>query len=1000
MGQTERYRTVTALVSAAAILAWMGVHSLASSLGIAFVSPELYLATQLVSAAVLTWAAWMPVSAGDIHLGTVPMMLGLSVITGIYSALMGGHDSASVLRMSFILPLIVPAALMWADGLKPLALGTVLLAASFPAVFASGALSGILLVLSGALLAASAFRCDAPAERDPAKACRMLLLGLIAVHSQVMLLSEGMLLGSYMGVTVSAAIAVVSASMFGHGMVMAGCSGILYAFIGLMAGVPLAENSTDITIIPLVNAACVAVGAMAFIGREKALGAGMAVFGAALTAWSFDGPQWIPASGAGILSALCLAEDVRTWKGLGPAGHELEGLGRIAGVASSGLMVLSLSLVSNSVVQLTCGAYTSLNQITVVGCAFMVGFSLMAVRGRMLTEAMVFLLAACVLFIYPLSDIMADPNDLMPTSIAVCIGFAVASYIFWRMKAPMRSAGCAMIVASLLIAGTGAGGAVRTVPMATAGLLFLAVSLKKAYRFGVTSDAKIEERANLVQSDDQYATVLMALATFILMILALISEMSGLLHIKSWSLSAFRLMLLSAIMGFGLYSMRKGSTALGTYLLGSFLICMLIASLHLAGMHMPMELNILSSVLFVPAVAAFHASGNRMMTAISFLMLLSVVAEPLLPSTWAFDMVVLAFKTASGLAALTMWIEYDVGWVVIPKYSGLWRKDPKAESPARPVPPCILFTCLMLASVMALWAAAGPFIAEPVIDGYYIAAGASALLCIVASASLFHAGSPDWGALLMLLSIGILSSSVSGLTDQNGEVEAAVCLPLAVLAAAGLVRGSRAVPALGIAAVAAFILMDAVPEAGSAAIAAVGIAMAALGSRGMITGRSWVAPSGLGGGWAVAMAAAVGLCICIHGTNGMLAASLAASVFAMMAGFGCGSQGRHADCLALLSASVPGFTASATALMGAELSAVPLVIPAALMAASAAMYHAAGRDIGTLLCAIGAFLALASIATGSWMPAAVGCGTACLAAMLSGIGSEHPAAPEDGAAAG
>ncbi len=1000
MERAGRYRTMTALIATAAVLAWTGAHSLSSALGIYAVDPYLYLSTQLISAAVLVWAAWMSVSAGDAHVGTVPMMLGLSVITGVYGTLIGNHDSALVLRMSFMLPLMVPAAMMWADGQKLSATGALLLASAIAAVFVSQALYGALLVLSGAAMAASAFRDDAPAAVGKAKASRTILLELIAVHAGMMLLSQGLMLGNYIGATASAAIAIVSVYMYGHGMVMLGCSGVLYAFTGLMAGIPFAEQSNELTVIPLATLACIAVGILAFIGKEKAVGAGMAAYGAGMAAWVFDAGQAAVAAGSCMLLALCLAEAVRTWKSPVQEHNGLEGLGRIACVSSAGMLILSMALLSNVAVEFSGGTGESVNHMIIVGCAFMAGFSIMAMRGRMLTEAVVFLMTACCLFVYPLADALQDPQDLMPTGATLCVCLAIASYIFWRMDAPMRALGCALVVISLLVAGTGMDLSLRLAPMALAGIVFLLISLKKAYRFGVAADAKIENRANLDQSDDQYATVLMSLSTIVLMILALIGEVSSLLPEKSLSLGIFRLMLICSVLGFGLYSMKMGFTALGTYLIGTFLVCFLMGFLHVVGLHLPMELNFISAVLFVLTTAAFYRSGNRMMTVISALMLISVVAEPLMPSTWEFDLIVLAVKTASGLVALTMWIEYDVGRIIVPKYSKLWRKDPMSKSPARPVRSCILFSCLMLTSVMAMWAAAGPFMSRPEMLEFDIAVAASAVLCIVMSASLFHVGSPDWGALFVLLSIGTLSLAASDLANDSwNDAWTIVCIPLAVLAAARLMNGSRAVPALSIMAIAAFVLMDALPAAGSAVLAAIGIALAVAGSRGMITGSSWTDPTGLGSGWSVAMAATVGLCIFIRGTDGMLVASLAASVLAMMTGFGCGSRGRYAECLALLSASIPGFVASTATLAGADLSLVPLGIPAALMVASAMMFLGNGRALGAALCVIGAALALASIATGSWIPATVGCGMACLAVILSGIASEHADSPRNGAAA-
>ncbi len=969
------------------VLVWSGIHAIAVSLGISIVGPELYLATQCISAAVLLWAACTSVSAGDVHGGTIPIMLGLSVLTGICGASMGDHDSVPVLRLAFVLPLALSAAMMLMDGMRYRGIGTLLLAGAMLAAPSAVAIAGPLLMASGAILVISAFRGDGPASEEPAKTCKILILELIAVHAGMMLASNGLLIGGYMGASVSIAIAAVSAYMFRHGGIVPGCCGMMYSFTGLVSGIPfIGTDEGEVAAVTIAAAACVFVGVLSFVGKERTIGAGMAAFGAGLTIWSFDGPVSAVVVGSGILTILCLAEAALSWKRPEPRDHELEGLGRMAGVSSAGMMILAVAILSDAAIELAGAPRGSLDLITLVGSAFMVGFSVMAMRGRMLTEAMVFLMAGCYLFVHPLSDVLEDPNGMMPVGVTLCIGFAVAAYIFWRNGAPMRSVACALLVASLLLVGAGTAEDIHTVPAIVAGILLLAVSAKKMFRFGVTADARIEERPNLIQSDNQYATVLvMALCTVVLMMLALIGELSDLLPSGNLPLSAFRLMLLFAILGFALYSMRMGFTVLGIYLLGSFLVCFLLAALPSAGLRLPTELCLLSSVIFVPSVVSFIAMRNYLMTANSTMMLLAVLTGPFMGSSWGFDLIVLIFKAVSGVIGLTLWIEYDSGRVIVPRYSRLWRKDLITEGPERPIRPCILFSCLMVASVMAVWAAAGPLMGAENQTAFCVSVASAAILCMATSACLFHSGSPNWGAFIMLLSIGIGSGCISEMLTDGAGVWMAVCPPLAVLAFICATRGYRAVPAMSIAGICAFVLMDVLPVAGSAVLAIMGITMAVAGTRGMIQGRSWTAPSGLDGRWTVAMAGIVGLCVCLFGPDSMLVASLVSSAFIMAAAFGCGSRGMHAECLALLSASIPGFAISASLLCGADLSVTPLVIPAALMAVSAMMFRNDGRAVGSAVCAIGTALVVVAIATGSWIPATIGCMAACLAVVVSGM---------------
>ena len=999
MDRTGNDRTMTALITTAAVLAWSGIHSLASFFGIAVVGPEMYLITQCISAVVLVWAAWSAVAAGDMHRGMVPMMFGLSVLTGIYSVVIGDHASASALRMSFVLPLAISAVMMWMDGMKIHGAGTMALALAVLSLSLTGdvadASTGPLLMASGAMLACSAFRHEEGPSYDPARACRALCLMLIAVHASMVLLSKGLLMGEYIGLSVSVAIAIVSISLFERGMVVSGCCGILYSMTGMLAGIPIFdETGAEAAVMPVIAVVCIIVGSLAFYGKEKAIGLGTAVFGAALGAFAATDSAACIAFGSAILALLCLAEAVRTWKSNEQYGNGPDALGRIAAVSSAGMLVLAVAVLSNAAVEIAGVDRGSLDHVTLAGSAFMMGFTIVAMRGRMISEAMVFLMAGCYLFVYPLSKVLEDPNEMMPVGVTLCIGFAVAAYTFWRLGYRVRSTGCLLLVASLLLPGLGATGAVPIIPMAGAGIAFLLVSMKKMVRFGVTSDAKIEERVNLTQSENQYATVLvMSLCTIVLMMLAFIGELSDLLPKGNFSLAIFRLMLLCTILGFGLYSVRRGFTVLGIYLLGSFLLCMLMASFATVGIEMPMALNVLSSVLFLPVIAAFHLAGNRLMTIVSTLMILAVVVEPLMRSTWEFDLIVLVFKTVSGIIGVTLWIEYDAGRVIVPHYSRLWRKDLIAEGPTRIVPPCILHSAFMLAAVAMLWAAAGPLVPEQDLAAFHISVALAAAMCIAVSTGLFHTGSPDWGAFFMLLSIGIAAHSIAWVLSDNAGTSAYVCLPMAVLALTAFFRRSWALTSMCAAAIVAFVLMCIAPSAGCIIMACLGLASAAVSTRGMIKGDSWASPSGLGLGWTVSMVGAVGLCICLIGSDSMLMASILASAFIMTSAFGCGSHGMRAECLALLSASIPGLAVCASSFWGADMSTVPLVIPAALMAASALMFRNDGRRPESALCTVGCALVAASTVTGSWALATVGCLMGCLSVVLSGICKERASEP-------
>lgn len=987
MGGVEYDRSVMAPILTAAVLIWSGIHMLALYLDASVVGPELYMATQLISAATLMWASWSSISAGDVHRGIISMMVGLSAVTAISGTLTGHGDP--LIHLSFVVPLTVSAIIIYRDRLGLECLGTIVLTLSMIAMsvdhLTSAPASGALLMLSGIAFALSSVFRRTARPVPPASAYRTLCLELMSVQASMTVLSKGMIFYEYTGASVSVSIAIASAFMLNRGMVIPGCCAALYSMIALMLGFPVAgEEGLEMASLPVLSTASVMLGAVAFVGKYRTEGTGLMAFGIGMAAWYSTGSATGMIIGSAVFSLLCALGAMSELTG--PSCDKCADglLGSIAGASTAGMLILSVTMiadVSSAIAMQDRGVF---DHVTLIGCVFLIGFSAMAVKGRMITESALFLMAGLYMLMDPISGIMVGDEDALPVGISLTIGFAVAAYAYWRMGNPIRSAGCTLMTASALMTSIVADDLVPVILMTFSGILFLAVSLKKTVRFGVTGDAKMESRANLIQSENQYATVLvMSICLIILMIASFVTEASNLVSGNSVSLDIFRILLLCTILGFGLYSMANGFTTVSVFLLGSFVVSMLSTAMSMTGHSLPLVLKLLSSVVFIPVVLSFHHSGNRLMTAISLLLLLGLTMGPFLEMSGIFDLIIIFFRIATGVIAVTLWIEYDVGRIIVPRYSRIWRKDLISEGPVRAIPPCVLFSCMALASLTAVWLGIGTLTSCSSTIEFHVAVSFSSAICAVMSTWLFRTGTPEWGALIMLLAVGAVANSMSMVLTGDSDVDIPVCVSLVALAIISAYDRHITVAILSAAVSASLMLLGWMPAVGSVIMASVGIAFALIGAKGMISGRSWIGPSDSGPSVTISMVGTVSLCVYMIGTECSLIASVLASTFLMATALGCGGRGRYAESLALLSVALPGLAHCSSALAGAELSPIPLIIPAVLMLVSAHVLREDGDRLRAWICIAGGIFTLISVITGVWATAVTGSALASLSVMLS-----------------
>lgn len=822
MGMEGRYglnRGPSALVAIVAgiVLLWSGIDAILLSLGWGDMDISAYSMSLIVPAAVGLVVSWMALRNGDIGRGTTTLVLNIITMSIIAEGHFGSLEAYFMFELASVIPLMSCIPLLIEDGRRWDTVAVILLAVGllcnslgddslFP-------LTGILILISGVMMFAGSVDPEYQKENekgDALPAC-MVLIAVQSILSAMVMITD---VTSITPIILGASIAVLSAKTLLDGRTVIGLTMTMFSLCSVLLS-PAVTSDPEVwmTVAASTSAFSAICSALCIAGRNRIFGAGMVFFAIGSTVSAIT-ISYIPLDmGLLILAVTSMVSAFRPDRGCDKERSRLPP--EVSTTHSAGLMVLAFMLITTVLTEFLEADPVVSNRILLVECVYVLGFSVMAMKGRMITETVLLILSGTLAIVFPLADSVPDANALLPTNVFMAIGFAVCAYVYARLRSPFRSIGCVMLIAALASPLITDSNTIFASMMLLAGVVFLTVSVKKTYRFGLSGTPKMTDRANMRQSDNQYPVVLiMTVTILLLLILSLISETGIIASIDDAGMDILRLVLLCMASGFGFYCMAQGIAAAALFLFGSCTVGVASAILSFTGTALPVEYRLMTALLFVTVTYAYFRMKDKIMFMMSLLVLLGLSVGPFLPRTDLFDIMNIAVKVVSGMAAITLWIEYDTGRIILPKFSWRWRKDLIEEGPVRDIPRCIRICGTMMCSMVLIWTGATGFLFPDGGLGPSLAIVMVSVMTLTVSAWLFRTGSGMEGMFVLAVSSWCLGYGASGLMGADMGFEPASTL-LAGMVSLTLIMKREWGPALVSVPITVAMILSAIGHTGS-----------------------------------------------------------------------------------------------------------------------------------------------------------------------------------------
>ena len=839
----NRGPSTLAAIMTGIVLIWSGIDAILLSIGWGDVDISAYSVSLIVPTTAGLVVSWMAIRNGDIGRGTTTLVLNLLIISIIAEGHFGSLEAYLMLELSSIIPLLSCTPLLVRDGRRWDTTSIILLSVGLlcgsigdDSLFL---LSGILILSSGAMMFAGSMG-PGPSSKDDGRvnampAC-MALIAVQSIESAMILITD---MTSIVPVILGASIAVLSAKILLNGRAVIGLAMTMYSLCSVVIS-PSVASDPEVWRIMAASASAISVicSASCIAGGNRIFGAGMATFAFGSAISTITGSN-IPLEIG--LSVLALTSMISASRSDGEQEvRKNEILPEIPATHSTGLMVLAFMLITTALTEfLECDIVVS-NRVLLVECIYVLGFSVIAMKGRMITETVLLILSGTMAIVFPLADSVPDANAPLPTNVFMVIGFAVCAYVYARQHSPFRSFGCIMLIATLASSLITDSNTVHASMMLLAGIVFLIVSMKKTYRFGLSKTPRMTERASTKQSDNQYPVVLiMTVTILLLLILSLISETGVIASVDDSGMDILRLVLLLMASGFGFYCMAKGITAAALFLFGSCTVGVASAVLSFAGSTLPVEYRLLMVLLFVTVTYTYFRMKDKIMFMMSLFVLLGLSVGPFLPRTDLFDIMNIAVKIVSGMVAITLWIEYDTGRVILPKVSWRWRKDLIEEGPVRDIPRCIRICGTIMCSIVLIWTGATGFLFPDGGLGPSLAVVTISVMTLIVSAWLFRTGSEMEGMFVLAVSSWCLGYGASASMGANMGFEPASTLLVAMVSLVLMIKRKWGAASVSVSVTIAMFMsaVDSVALLGNWMMVLIGAVMLVDGSEKLVLGR-------------------------------------------------------------------------------------------------------------------------------------------------------------------
>ena len=740
------------------LLIWSGFHKIIHLMGMDSGDCGMYELSKAVLSCFVLILSVICLSRGRTLVAIMSMTIGLSSFMFFLGDFIAHTDGLGILDLAFAFPLALCSFLIWRrNGRFQSAAIAILVMAIVSENLPKGLnllVSGVLLLMAGLMfivIAGRGFRGVMrlkPGSYEEGERSSMVLpclcLGSIQLMMTAIPFETG--LADAVGAMSSLMIALMSVSMMMNGSLARGILMFLLSVSDLMWSICgiLGSLLSDL-IIPVIVPAVMVVGTILWKTGDRILSMGSAVLLAMIAVCLAFESDIAFSLGFAAMSVSMMATAVMEYRtdGVGRDKVPLE-LERAAPVLTAGMLMLSclafLSYVESC--PWLIGSYW-----TGPGCmdALMLSMSIavllvsvLAMYARMVTEAMLFILSGVSVLMFTVADMTFGEYSFVIANLFMLIGFSVAAFIFLRRRQYSRCIGTMMLGIALTLGPMDGSEVIQSIGFMGSGLVFLATASKKVYRFCISGDTKVYEGYSNTQSTRQYLILLVESVGMIMMtFLTMIYNFGTVSQSGGPEIQVVRLILASIAMAFGVCGVLSGNKGTGTSLFLVSMYAILSATLSIMGMEMPMLLNIVMAAYTVVGACHNYNSKEYLNMTMTLILMVNFLSGLFTTDTGTIMLLAAVLKIATGLTAITLWIEYETKLRLAPDVWFTWRKDRISEDPKRNGPGTTRAAAMLICGMMLIWYGLTKITVSDYGMPHHIITMALSLSTLLFSASLF-----------------------------------------------------------------------------------------------------------------------------------------------------------------------------------------------------------------------------------------------------------------------
>ena len=788
------------------LLIWSGFHNIIHLMEVDSGDCGMYELSKAVLSCFVLILSIICLSRGKTLVAIMSMTIGLSSFMFFMGDFIAHTDGLGILDLAFAFPLALCAFLVWRrNGKFQSAAITILVMAIMSENLPEGLnllVSGILLMVAGLMfivIAAKGFRGVMrlkPGSYEEGERSSMVLpclcLGSIQLIMTAIPFETGLV--DAVGVMSSLMIALMSVSMMMNGglargilMFLLSAYDLMWSMCGLL-GSPLSD-----LIVPVAIPTGIVIGFILWKTGDRFLSIGNVILWVMIAICLVFDSDVAFSIGFATMSLSMMATAVSEYRTEGVGRDRVPPeLRRASPVLTAGMFMLSyLGFLS----YVECNPWLLGDYWTGPGCmdALMLSVSVavllvsaLAMYARMVTEAMLFILSGVSVLMFTVADMTFGEYSFVIANLFMLVGFSVAAFVFMRRGQYSRCVGTVMIGIALTLGPMDGYGMIQSIGFIGSGLVFLATASKKTYRFCISGDVSIYRGYSSTQSTRQYLILLVeSIGMMMMTFLTMIYNFGMLSHPGTPEIQVVRLILASIALAFGVCGVLSGNKGTGTSLFLVSLYAILSTTLSVMGLGMPMLFNIVMATYCV--VGACHNFNSReyLNMTMTLVLMVNFLAGLFTADTGIIMLLAAVLKIATGLTAVTLWVEYETKLRLAPDVWFTWRKDRISEDPKRNGPGTTRAAAMLVCGMLLIWYGLAKITVSDYGMPHHIVTMALALSTLLFSSTLFIYRMNSTAMALFSIGAACLTRSVAyaitGTPELSPDLSAVCALVLSVV---------------------------------------------------------------------------------------------------------------------------------------------------------------------------------------------------------------------------